>query len=377
MTTLYRRFLFGILVLGVLSGLLVDIWRRNNRDFDPLQFVRRPADVQTRDDAKLLSGWIDKVDNGWEVGKNHERVRSAFEKIVADARRSTVRIFQSSSQVAMGTIVDADGHIMSKASEISEDDRILCQLHDGRRRSATIVGKRLDHDLVMLQVKKTRDLKPVRWYAESEPIVGSLLATPHLGDAPLAIGVVSLRKRDIPNNGVLGITLTDTPNGPYVNDVIKQSAAEEVGLKRGDVVTQVDTEPVTDSAELVNLIGKRLPGDEVVLKVRRGQDNLTVPVLLGRRADLDPENTNFQNFIGGELSFRRSGFNGIIQHDTFLLPEHCGGPVVDLNGRVIGINIARAERIASFALPASTIISCIADLKSGTDGSLAQNEPSP
>jgi serine protease Do len=40
------------------------------------------------------------------------------------------------------------------------------------------------------------------------------------------------------------------------------------------------------------------------------------------------------------------------QHDTVLRPADCGGPIVDLDGRVIGFNIARAGRTESYALPA-------------------------
>ena len=37
------------------------------------------------------------------------------------------------------------------------------------------------------------------------------------------------------------------------------------------------------------------------------------------------------------------------------MPEDCGGPLVDLEGRVLGINIARAGRVESYALPASVV----------------------
>ena len=41
----------------------------------------------------------------------------------------------------------------------------------------------------------------------------------------------------------------------------------------------------------------------------------------------------------------------MLQHDLSLTPADMGGPVFDLNGRAIGINIARADRITSYALP--------------------------
>ena len=38
---------------------------------------------------------------------------------------------------------------------------------------------------------------------------------------------------------------------------------------------------------------------------------------------------------------------------------HCGGPLVNLDGQCVGINIARAERVSSYALPSSTARSAI------------------
>ena len=49
-----------------------------------------------------------------------------------------------------------------------------------------------------------------------------------------------------------------------------------------------------------------------------------------------------QNQMGSELSEKRTGFPTYFQHDTVIKPKDCGGPVCDLEGHVLGINIARA-----------------------------------
>jgi serine protease Do len=38
-----------------------------------------------------------------------------------------------------------------------------------------------------------------------------------------------------------------------------------------------------------------------------------------------------------------------------LPPWLCGGPLVDLDGKVIGINIARASRVSTYALPSKLV----------------------
>ena len=49
----------------------------------------------------------------------------------------------------------------------------------------------------------------------------------------------------------------------------------------------------------------------------------------------------------------------MIQHDTVLDPGECGGPIIDTSGRAIGINIARAGRVVSYALPSSLVIPAV------------------
>jgi S1-C subfamily serine protease len=68
------------------------------------------------------------------------------------------------------------------------------------------------------------------------------------------------------------------------------------------------------------------------------------------------------NRLGAILSRRNDSFPLVFQHDTPLFPEQCGGPVLDLRGNVIGLNIARQGRAASLAIPASAMATIVDDL---------------
>jgi S1-C subfamily serine protease len=72
-----------------------------------------------------------------------------------------------------------------------------------------------------------------------------------------------------------------------------------------------------------------------------------------------------QNNMGSKLSDRRTGFPNILQHDTVLRPEDCGGPLVELDGKAVGINIARAGRTESYAIPSDVVRTLVPELKSG------------
>ena len=48
-------------------------------------------------------------------------------------------------------------------------------------------------------------------------------------------------------------------------------------------------------------------------------------------------------------------FPTILQHDSVLAATDCGGPILYLEGRVVGINICRAGRVETYAVPAEVI----------------------
>jgi serine protease Do len=59
------------------------------------------------------------------------------------------------------------------------------------------------------------------------------------------------------------------PDGALIANVAPNSAAAAAGLKSGDVITEVNGEPVVRSGELSSLIGLAAPGEKVKLKVWR------------------------------------------------------------------------------------------------------------
>jgi hypothetical protein len=63
--------------------------------------------------------------------------------------------------------------------------------------------------------------------------------------------------------------------------------------------------------------------------------------------------------MGGEISQVRDGFPAVIQTDMILNPEECGGPVLDLQGEVVGLVVARAGRIRSYVIPSETIVAML------------------
>ncbi len=306
--------------------------------------------------------------------RSSPKVLQAFREVVKKPSESTVRVLADGKEVALGAIVDSAGWIITKWDHLADKNKIICKLKDGKEYEAKIVGVQEDYDLAMLKIE-ANGLPSVVWLPTAEAKVGRWVASVGLGQDPQAIGVISVAMRkqapgDQPpknanvNAGYLGVGLEAAMGGAKVTEVKKGSPADKAGLKANDIVYEAAGRRVIDSESLINTIGRLTPGEKVLLKIKRDDEDMEITATLGKR----PKNLQFgnpQEIMGSELSNRRGGFPFILQHDTVLLPKDCGGPLVDLDGKTVGINIARAGRTETYAIPAEKVIALLDDLKSG------------
>jgi putative serine protease PepD len=85
-------------------------------------------------------------------------------------------------------------------------------------------------------------------------------------------------------HALLGVTPSDTANGVRIASVKSGSAADDAGLKEGDVITAVGSTNVTSSAQIRAIIAGHRPGDELTLTIRRDGSPKTVHATLGARS---------------------------------------------------------------------------------------------
>ncbi len=128
------------------------------------------------------------------ASKNSPQVLKAFKSVVANAKDSTVRITCDDKETVLGTVVSADGFILTKASDLK--GKIVCKLGDGRALEAKIVGVQENYDLAMLKVD-AKNLKPVVWVESKNDPVGNWVASAAPADElPLAVGIMSVGVRE-------------------------------------------------------------------------------------------------------------------------------------------------------------------------------------
>lgn len=304
--------------------------------------------------------------------KSSPGVLSAFRGVVARPSQSTVRVQCDGKDIALGTVVGPEGWILTKASELK--GKPVCQLRDGRQLEARVVGVHEPYDLALLKID-TAGLTPVEWRESKTAAVGHWVAVPGSGETPAAVGVVSVAARAVtardlppslnPSGGYLGIELAEAAEvGARINRVMPNSPAAKAGLQAEDFILSLAGRAVQDAESLLNVLQRHKPGEVIALRVKRGNEEMELKATLDRRPG-GRGRGEFQNRMGSALSERRNGFPSILQHDAVLRPSDCGGPLVDLDGKAIGINIARAGRTESYAAPAEAVLPLMYDLMSG------------
>ncbi|SMB93784.1 Do/DeqQ family serine protease [Thermanaeromonas toyohensis ToBE] len=73
------------------------------------------------------------------------------------------------------------------------------------------------------------------------------------------------------------------PEGVLVREVVPEGPAAKAGLKRGDIILQVDGQPVNSASELVKLIQKKQVGQTMQLLVFRRGSRLSLTVTLAEK----------------------------------------------------------------------------------------------
>lgn len=271
---------------------------------------------------------------------------------------------------AMATLV-APGIAITKASEI--EGKPALEARDDRRRPHPVEVVRIDKtsDLAVLKVDWP-DGKPVHW-AEKSPELGRwvIATTPRIG--MVRVGLNAASQRPIGTRGAtLGVVLQDAPKkqtGCLVAELIPDAAAAKAGIQKGDVIIKANDKAIAKRDDLGEFLKAQDPGATVKFELKRKGKVVKVEVKLDSPSDmLDKMNRNQQ--MSGRTSRRKDPFPMILHTDIPLPPEAMGSPLVDIHGHAVGILIARADRVTTYALPKDFVVAVI-------DGKPAPEVPAP
>lgn len=285
-------------------------------------------------------------------------VLNAFEPQRQFIQKSSAVIYDGRQRIAYGVVASADGYILSKASELEKKPSYDVRVDRKLFKNVKVVLVDPVWDVALLKVD-AEDLGPVEYSESAAPAQGTWVvangATTRLKRRLLA-GIISAKSREIGAEGgaVLGVQLKNAENFLEIEEVTEGSGAEEADLKKGDLITAVDGEKVKTIEKLSELLNQKKAGETVSVSIRRGEKSMEITVKLSARGELFGEMSR-NDQMSGDFSQRRSGFPKVIQHDILGNSHTMGGPVLGLDGKLLGMNIARANRAETFAIPAAEL----------------------
>lgn len=314
---------------------------------------------------------------------------SVFQVHLKHYSQSVFPVLVVGRNVASATVVDSSGLLLTKLSEI-EGRKAQIRIQDEIKVDVEIVARDNRLDLALIQVNA--DQVGAREWIAIEFQGSSDVSTNSFEEVDLAakgticcsisgrkeraagLGIVSVASRSLDGRttSYLGVDAVVVDDGIKVNGMMAGGPAERSGLKAGDVINSVDNEAVKNLDDLKRLVESHLPGEQVQLGVVRDDSWFTLPATLGDKSKVAPmpgAAEQGHDSAATAMSRRRWNFTQGIQHDCAIQPKACGGLLIDLDGRVIGFNIARAGRIKSYAIPTLLVKQFVDDFLTGQGAS--------
>lgn len=266
---------------------------------------------------------------------------------------------KAGKMVITATWIGSDGYLLTKASEVPHLEECSVQWGTAPGRSAKLREIRRDAalDLVLAQAIGTEGVLAAKFEPSTNVAYGHWLVATSEKASSVRIGVLSAQRRRIEGFGAaIGVRMDEKDlgngkKGVRILGVAEDSPAAAAGLRSNDILLELAGEPIAQYKRVHEIVSKRQPGEEIEVRYLRSNKEDKVRVRLASRTKV-LANWDGEDFANGGISIRTDNFPQVIQHDLPLAPQDMGGLLMDLDGHAIGINIARVDRVTTFALPA-------------------------
>ena len=99
-------------------------------------------------------------------------------------------------------------------------------------------------------------------------------------------GWIGVEAQDITPELAESFNLPPNTNGALIAGVLRGSPADTAGIRPGDILLTVAEKAASDPQIMLDLIAALKPGEEVIFRVRRGTQEINLPLKVGKRPPL-------------------------------------------------------------------------------------------
>lgn len=296
-----------------------------------------------------------------------------LQPLQAKFNRSVMPIYEGDQLLTHATAI-TENQLITKASEIEKKENLIIRFEE-KDYLIKVITTDEKRDLALIAVE-IEGLEPIKLTAP-EPEVAALVFTPTARG--LLPGVITQPSRSSPASGFelnvesdqpssyVGISFTTDDIKPTIQTVELGSPADNAGFLEGDVITHFQDKEIENIDDLAEALKDFAPGQKVRFQLKRDEEEIKISLILDIRPALTTDKPNRAALMrdralsslsarGGKLSKRRNDFPRVIYHDQLLPMTETGTPLIDHEGNVLGINIARSLRHRSLAIPVSEVL---------------------
>jgi S1-C subfamily serine protease len=267
-----------------------------------------------------------------------------------------------------GTRISDNGLIVSKSSQVGDDD-ISVKLRTGELLPTIVIARDEAMDLVLLKCDGLTDSNFVSLDDASTQSLdlGRILLSPN-SRGPGCVSVIgsnvfgSTSPTAIPPKVIVGIRWNTKLKPVRILSVMPKSPAAKAGVKAKDILLKIgvptddgfEDRPIKSAADAQKIFQSLKPNDRITFTLNRSGAETVTMIKVAPRPNIQVRRHAADFLVGGK-SQRRTGFKSIFTHDATLQQKECGGPVFDIDGNFVAINIARHSRAQFYAVPAAEV----------------------
>jgi serine protease Do len=291
--------------------------------------------------------------------------KNVFREKAMKFKSSVISILNEDVPVGLGTVID-EGIAVVMASALPPKPR--CRLPDGSVCEVIVIGEDRANDIAVIKVP-AQSTQAIELDDIDTLPTGTMIASISPEGLPRTLGIVSVAPRTLadahPPQYKLPLQLKadqgflvldqESKSGPGIQIMMPHGIAKVAGVKAGDRLTSVDGQPINSQDDFVKEMNGKRSGDVISAEVDRDGH------LLSLRIPLLPE------VEAGALNatWRSDDYPIAFEYSPPVRAIECGGPLLDLLGRVVGITVGRPNSHAGWAIPISVIRQIVADAKKG------------